>query len=163
MPSRTRRKTPSARAGSTQRVLFDGRVVGTRAAKGSHCWKPREPEWAVKGILDQDYGAGKFLVDWYGVDPATGRPWVPTWESYWRLRTAPDVVLAWSTHKALSDEWQDRLDTPPPPRARRRAPAHPPAAETHAPQPVVVSDDDSSSDSDSGGASLLLYPVGHGY
>jgi hypothetical protein len=37
--------------------------------------------WPAEAILD-DNGRGKYLVEWIGIDPATGYPYKPTWEPY---------------------------------------------------------------------------------
>ncbi|KAJ4352913.1 hypothetical protein N0V95_003823 [Ascochyta clinopodiicola] len=58
-------------------------------------------EWEASRILAQE-GKGfglRYLIEWKGVDPATGGHWEPTWED---ARNASDSLRAsWKTEKAL--------------------------------------------------------------
>ncbi|KAA1083185.1 hypothetical protein PGT21_027186 [Puccinia graminis f. sp. tritici] len=40
--------------------------------------KSQQQEWAANQILREK--GGKYLIEWSGLDPATGRPWEPSWE-----------------------------------------------------------------------------------
>jgi hypothetical protein len=135
-------------------IRKDGRVVNYRPPKGSHGWsklRRRQEQWAVKAIIDEDPAGRRYLVDWEGIDPDTGRPWLPTWEPYSYLYHAKETRLAWDTRKALLDEWQD-MPSPAPSRqaaaAAVRAAAE--ALENIGPQakPMVIDEDDEHTDSD---------------
>ncbi|KAA1099269.1 hypothetical protein PGT21_001106 [Puccinia graminis f. sp. tritici] len=40
--------------------------------------KSQQQEWAANQILQEK--GGKYLIEWSGLDPTTGRPWEPSWE-----------------------------------------------------------------------------------
>ncbi|KAA1088931.1 hypothetical protein PGT21_000300 [Puccinia graminis f. sp. tritici] len=40
--------------------------------------KFQQQEWAANQILQEK--GGKYLIEWSGLDPTTGRPWEPSWE-----------------------------------------------------------------------------------
>lgn len=79
--------------------------------------KPADEEslWEVKSILDEyvpppkfsssapqkrtnQRGKGYFLVDWAGVDPATRKPYTPTWEE--KTSCTDALILEWKEKKS---------------------------------------------------------------
>lgn len=89
-----------------------------------HDSQSSEELWAVRGILDESGGRGaegKYLIDWEGDDPETGRPYKPTWEvktnatnatiQEWKEKLMKDPTLKgrYNSKGALTAQWKKIL------------------------------------------------------
>jgi hypothetical protein len=69
----------------------------TSFSSSDHHFQPREDDelWDVTDIIDEK--RGQYLVNWAGVDPATGKPWKPSWVA--KGDVTDDLVEKWKNHK----------------------------------------------------------------
>ena len=54
-----------------------------------------EDEWLAKGILDEN--ETQYLIEWEGVDPATGQSWTPDWQP--KENASEALVVTWESLK----------------------------------------------------------------
>ncbi|KAF8335125.1 hypothetical protein F5887DRAFT_892276 [Amanita rubescens] len=71
----------------------------TSFSSSEHQFQPREDDeevlWDVIDIIDEK--RAQYLVNWAGVDPATKKPWKPSWVA--KGDVTDDLVEKWKKHK----------------------------------------------------------------
>lgn len=63
----------------------------------------QEDYWLAECICDEkvDRGTRKYLVQWQGRDPATGKAWAPTWEP--RAHCSKPLLASWEIEKTIKE------------------------------------------------------------
>jgi len=79
--------------------------VGESQVQGETQFEPHELDhsetfWDVKCILNEK--PGFYFVDWDGVDPATGKPWPPSWVA--KTDCTDDLIREWKAAKRKKKE-----------------------------------------------------------
>ncbi|UPX19862.1 uncharacterized protein EKO05_0010113 [Ascochyta rabiei] len=101
-----KRKRQPTRTTSNKRLKYTQRETDSSSSSSSsddneELTNDSQVEWEALRILAQK-GRGfglKYLIEWKGVDPATGEQWEPTWEA---ARNASDSLSAsWKREQAL--------------------------------------------------------------
>lgn len=79
-------------------------VEGSQVQEETH-FEPHKPShsesfWDVKCILNEK--PGFYFVDWDGADPATGKPWPPSWVA--KADCTDDLIREWKAAKRKKKE-----------------------------------------------------------
>jgi hypothetical protein len=86
---------PPKKRGRRKGLEGEGSPVQEEAQFGSHESDSTETFWDVKRILKEK--PGFYFVDWDGVDPATGKPWPPSWVA--KTDCTGDLIQEWKATK----------------------------------------------------------------
>lgn len=90
-------------------------------------------EWEAERIVEQrGKGFGlDYLIEWKGIDPATGQPWEPTWERAIKANASEKLLADWKKEQAVRA--REKKSAPPKTTGsaqRREPPEAPPAQAT---------------------------------
>jgi hypothetical protein len=91
---------PSKKRGRGKSSEGEGSPVLEETQLGPHESESSETFWDVKRILKEK--PGFYFVDWDGVDPATGKPWPPSWVA--KSDCTGDLIQEWKAAKRKKKE-----------------------------------------------------------